>query len=98
MACDRKTWVSWSNHPGCARLRSHRQGEWQRALAWYPPLKLPIGSVTTRPAMCAGGRALTVLPSIAVFQFFLGLERFEKNAAFRRGRKRAKIAKPAANF
>jgi hypothetical protein len=33
---------------------------------FYPPLKALIGSVTTGAAMCAGGLALMVLPSLVV--------------------------------
>jgi hypothetical protein len=33
---------------------------------FYPPLKLLIGSVTTSAAICAGGLALMVLPSLVV--------------------------------
>jgi len=33
---------------------------------FYPPLKLLIGSVTTSAAICAGGLALMVLPTLVV--------------------------------
>jgi hypothetical protein len=36
------------------------------ATLFYPPLKLLIGSVTTSVAICAGGVALMVLPSLIV--------------------------------
>jgi hypothetical protein len=34
------------------------------ASIFYPPLKLLIGSVTTSAAICAGGAALMVLPTL----------------------------------
>jgi hypothetical protein len=36
------------------------------ASIFYPPLKLLIGSVTTSAAICAGGLALMVLPTLVV--------------------------------
>jgi hypothetical protein len=36
------------------------------ATLFYPPLKLLIGSVTTSAAICAGGLALMILPSLIV--------------------------------
>jgi hypothetical protein len=36
------------------------------ATLFYPPLKLLIGSVTTSAAICVGGLALTILPSLIV--------------------------------
>ena len=36
------------------------------ASLYYPPLKLVIGSVTTSAAICAGGLALMVLPTLVV--------------------------------
>jgi hypothetical protein len=36
------------------------------ASIFYPPLKLLIGSVTTSAAVCAGGLALMVLPTLVV--------------------------------
>ena len=36
------------------------------ASIFYPPLKLLIGSVTTSTAICAGGLALMVLPTLIV--------------------------------
>src|SRR5215471_20738306 len=36
------------------------------ASLFYPPLKLLIGSVTTSAAICAGGLALMILPSLIV--------------------------------
>ena len=36
------------------------------ATLFYPPLKLLVGSVTTSAAICVGGLALMVLPSLVV--------------------------------
>ena len=36
------------------------------ATMFYPPLKLIIGSITTSAAICAGGLALMVLPTVIV--------------------------------
>jgi uncharacterized membrane protein YccC len=36
------------------------------ASMFYPPLKVIIGSVTTSAAICAGGLALMVLPTVVV--------------------------------
>ena len=36
------------------------------ASIFYPPLKLLIGSMTTSAAICAGGLALMVLPTLVV--------------------------------
>jgi hypothetical protein len=36
------------------------------ASMFYPPLKLIIGSVTTSAAICAGGLALMILPTLVV--------------------------------
>jgi len=36
------------------------------ASIFYPPLKLLIGSVTTSAAICVGGLALMVLPTLVV--------------------------------
>jgi hypothetical protein len=36
------------------------------ATLFYPPLKLLVGSVTTSAAICAGGLALMVLPTLIV--------------------------------
>jgi hypothetical protein len=36
------------------------------ATLFYPPLKLLIGSVTTSAAICAGGLALIILPTLVV--------------------------------
>jgi hypothetical protein len=36
------------------------------ATLFYPPLKLLIGSVTTSTAICAGGLALMILPTLVV--------------------------------
>ena len=36
------------------------------ASIFYPPIKLLIGSVTTSAAICAGGLALMILPTLAV--------------------------------
>ena len=36
------------------------------ATLFYPPLKLLIGSVTTSAAICAGGLALSILPTLIV--------------------------------
>jgi hypothetical protein len=36
------------------------------ASIFYPPLKLLIGSVTTSAAICAGGLALMILPTLVV--------------------------------
>ena len=36
------------------------------ATLFYPPLKLLIGSVTTSAAICAGGLALMILPTLVV--------------------------------
>lgn len=36
------------------------------ASIFYPPLKLLIGSATTSAAICAGGLALMILPTLVV--------------------------------
>jgi hypothetical protein len=46
--------------------RTARKGLRALATLFYPPLQAIIGSVTTSAAICAGGLALIILPTLIV--------------------------------